>query len=311
MKKFGEWILKVLRGIVIGMANVIPGVSGGTMMVSMGIYDTIIYSINHLFKEFKKCFFMLLPYLIGMAIAILAGAVGLKVAFASFPLPTNALFIGLILGSLPFILHEMKGERLGWQGGALFLLFFALVVLQKVLAVDNNAEIVLGVGEVIKLFFLGVIASATMVIPGVSGSMMLKTLGYYEPIVTGALPDLLSALKGLLSGTEGAGAMLWQNIGILLPFALGIVAGFFGIAKLIEFLFRRWKGWTYCAILGMVLASPVVILMNDELYRNINVLWIVEAVLCFGIGVVIALLFGESSSAEESGLKGAPGKEKK
>lgn len=288
MKNFGNWLMQVLRGVVIGLANVIPGVSGGTMMVSMGIYDIIIWSINHLFKQFKKCVVTLLPYLLGMVIAILAGAIGLKAAFAEFPLPTNALFIGLILGSLPFILHEMKGTKIGWQGILLFIVFFALVVMQKVLEGDGNAEIVLSFGEVLKLFLLGVIASATMVVPGVSGSMMLKTFGYYEPIVTGAIPDLLSGLTG------GDWSMVLHNVGILLPFGIGIVVGFFGIAKLIAFLFKHWKGWTYCGILGMVMASPVVILMGKDLYANISALWIIEAVICFFIGIVIALLFGEN-----------------
>lgn len=288
MKNFGNWLMQVLRGVVIGLANVIPGVSGGTMMVSMGIYDTIIWSINHLFKQFKKCVVTLLPYLLGMVIAILAGAIGLKAAFAEFPLPTNALFIGLILGSLPFILHDMKGTKIGWQGILLFIVFFALVVMQKVLEGDGNAEIVLSFGEVLKLFLLGVIASATMVVPGVSGSMMLKTFGYYEPIVTGAIPDLLSGLTG------GDWSMVLHNVGILLPFGIGIVVGFFGIAKLIAFLFKHWKGWTYCGILGMVVASPVVILMGKDLYANISALWIIEAVICFFIGIVIALLFGEN-----------------
>ena len=297
MKNFGSWLMQVLRGVVIGLANVIPGVSGGTMMVSMGIYDTIIWSINHLFKQFKKCVTTLLPYLLGMVIAILAGAIGLKAAFAEFPLPTNALFIGLILGSLPFILHEMKGTKIGWQGILLFIMFFALVVMQKVLEGDGNAEIVLSFGEVLKLFLLGAVASATMVVPGVSGSMMLKTFGYYEPIVTGAIPDLLSGLTG------GDWSMVLHNVGILLPFGIGIVVGFFGIAKLIAFLFKHWKGWTYCGILGMVLASPVVILMGKDLYANISALWIIEAVICFFIGIVIALLFGENPEKDPEAPK--------
>ena len=76
-----KWFLDVLRGMVIGLANVIPGVSGGTMMVSMGIYDKLIYSINNLFKKFRECFKVLLPYLVGMGLAIILGSVALKVAF--------------------------------------------------------------------------------------------------------------------------------------------------------------------------------------------------------------------------------------
>ena len=281
-----KWFLDVLRGMVIGLANVIPGVSGGTMMVSMGIYDKLIWSINHLFREFRKCVIILLPYAVGMVAAILLGAVGLKAAFASFPLPTNTLFIGLILGSLPFILKEMKGEKIGWQGILVFVLFFTLVVGLKIVEKENSTEIRLSVLEVIKLFLLGTIASSTMVIPGVSGSMMLKTLGYYEPIVTGAIPALL---KGVTSGNW---SMVGHNIGILLPFGLGIVFGIFAIAKLIEFLMRKWKGRTYCAILGMVVASPVVILMDTSIYAGFNVWICVAAIVALVLGIFCALKLG-------------------
>lgn len=281
-----KWFLDVLKGMVIGLANVIPGVSGGTMMVSMGIYDTLIWCINNLFKKFKKCIVTLLPYGIGMVLAIALGAIGLKAAFANFPLPTNALFIGLILGSLPFILKEMKGEKIGWRGVLIFLLLFALVVVLKVIEKDNTATITVDVLTVIKLFFLGTIASATMVIPGVSGSMILKTLGYYNPIVTGAIPDLLHGV------TSGQWDMVSHNIGILLPFGLGIVFGIFAIAKLIDILLRKWKGWTYCGILGMVVASPVVILMDPSIYAGFNVWILLASLVCLAGGVLIALKLG-------------------
>ena len=251
-----KWFLDVLRGAVIGLANVIPGVSGGTMMVSMGIYDKLIYSINHLFKKFKECFKILLPYLIGMVAAILIGSFALKSAFENYPLPTNALFIGLILGSLPFILREMKGEKIGWQGVVLFVLFFAVVVGLKAIEAENVTRVSLNVGTVLLMLLLGAICSAAMVIPGVSGSMILKTLGFYEPVVTEAIPGLVK------SATSGDWSAALQHAGILLPFAIGIVLGIFGIAKLIEVLMKKWKGRTYCGILGMVAASPVVILMD-------------------------------------------------
>ena len=281
-----KWFLDVLRGMVIGLANVIPGVSGGTMMVSMGIYDKLIWSINHLFKKFRECLKILLPYGVGMVLAILLGAVGLKVAFAKFPLPTNALFIGLILGSLPFILKEMKGESIGWQGILVFVLFFALVVGLKIVESENSTEIRLSALEILKLFLLGAIASATMVIPGVSGSMMLKTLGYYEPIVTGAIPALM---KGASTGDWG---MALHSVGILLPFGLGIVFGVFAIARLIGFLMKKWKGRTYCAILGMVAASPVVILMDSSLYEGFNAWILVGSLAALALGVFCALRLG-------------------
>ena len=281
-------IIEILKGMVIGLANVIPGVSGGTMMVSMGIYDTLIWCINNLFKHFVKCVKTIWPYLVGMVAAIIIGAFTLKVAFKSLPLPTNTLFIGLILGGVPTIWKEMKDEKKGVPGIIIFVIFFAVVVALKAVEGENATAITLSAVEVVKLLFLGAIASATMVIPGVSGSMILKTLGYYEPIVTEAIPGLLK--DGIAAGNLSVVA---HNLGILLPFAVGIVIGIFGIAKLIDLLMRKWKGQTYCAIMGMVVASPVAILMDSNNYAGgVSAPIIIISVVTFMIGLVIAMKLG-------------------
>lgn len=254
-----KFVWEVLRGMVIGLANIIPGVSGGTMMVSMGIYDTLIYCITHLFKQFKRSVRVLFPYAVGMVAAIAALSFVFKWAFHHYPLPINALFIGLILGGVPAVRAQLKGEKIGLPGILLFVLAAAALILLNFFQRVNVAEIRLSVLEVVKLFLIGGLASATMVIPGVSGSMILKILGYYEPIVTGALPALLGGLA------KGQWAAAMSNIGVLLPFLLGILVGIFTIAKLIEMLLRKWKGRTYSVILGLVAASPVVILMSTPM----------------------------------------------
>ena len=299
-----KWFLDVLRGMVIGLANVIPGVYGGTMMVSMGIYDKLIYSINNLFKKFKECIKILLPYLVGMAIAIILGSVALKVAFEKYPLPTNTLFIGLILGSLPIILKQIKGAKINAIHVLIFLVFAALVIVPKVIAnntlVGDNVNggsqaLTLDVGHIIIYFLLGVLASASMVIPGISGSMMLKIFGYYEPIVTQTLGGTFK--DAIPSGNWN---LVLHNVGVLLPFAVGIVVGIFGVAKLIEFLLKKWKVPTYCGILGMVVASPVVILMDPAIYEGFNWGICVAAVIALVVGVVISLKLGaDPESAKE------------
>lgn len=292
------WLLKILRGMLIGIANIIPGVSGGTMMVSMGIYDTIIYSVNHLFKEFKKCITLLWPYAVGMIAAILLGAFGLEAAFEKIPLITNALFIGLILGSVPLIFKNVKENGLDKKKTPIsiivFVIFFAIVVLLKVFEAENRTELTVSFGNIILCVLLGMIASATMVIPGVSGSMILKTLGYYETIVTDGITGLTETLlKGDFAGSV-------PYVAVLVPFGIGIVIGIFAIAKLIDVLLKKWKGYTYSAILGMVIASPVVILMDKSIYGDTRVSTILLAVAALIIGGVIALkLGGEEEPAKE------------
>ena len=280
-----KFILELFKGMVIGLANIIPGVSGGTMMVSMGIYDTLIHCITHLFKEFKKSIKTLLPYLLGMVVAIGALSFALKWAFGNYPLPTNTLFIGLILGGLPAILRQVKGKKKGATGAVLFVAFFALIILLQVFQRENVATIQLSVLEVIKLFLLGALASATMVIPGVSGSMILKLLGYYEPVVTVAIPSLISGFA------HGDWAAVGANLGILAPFGLGVVVGIFVIAKVIELLLARWEGPTYCAILGLVTASPVAILIATDL-GNLSWGTLIVSLLTFALGFYVAWRLG-------------------
>lgn len=286
-----KFIQEMLRGMVIGLANIIPGVSGGTMMVSMGIYDTLIHCITHLFKEFKQSIKTLLPYAVGMVVAIGGLSFLLKWAFAAYPLPTNTLFIGLILGGLPAILRQVKGKKKGALGAVLFIAFFALIILLQVFQQENTVTIQLSFLEIIKLFLLGALASATMVIPGVSGSMVLKLLGYYEPVVTVAIPGLLSGLA------HGDWAAVGTNVGILLPFGLGILVGIFAIAKLIEFLLSRWEGQTYCAILGLVVASPVAILMATDM-SNLSWITLVISLVTFAVGFYVAWRLGGQEKKE-------------
>ena len=274
-------IFDILRGVVIGLANIIPGVSGGTMMVSMGIYDTIIGCINSLFKDFKRCVKMLWPYALGMVLGSLGLAKLITFLLGSYPLPTNMAFIGL-----PMILKKMKGEKKGAPGAIAFVLAFALVVGLKIVDGDNStdASITLGLGQMIILFMMGVIAAATMVIPGVSGSMMLMLLGYYNPVV-GSVSGLVDAL---LSGNMSA---VLRCCGVLIPFGVGVVVGIFAVAKLIEILLRRFPGPTYCAIMGLVTASPVAILMGLS-YAGLTAAAVIFSVVMLALGSVVAYKLG-------------------
>ena len=279
-------IQEILCGVLIGLANIIPGVSGGTMMVSMGIYDTIIGCINTLFKDFKRCVKILWPYLAGMVLGILGLAKLITYCLAAFPLQTNLTFIGLIFGGLPVLLRRTKGEKKGVAGAVAFVAAFALVVGLQILGEGNgqDAQIQFSVVQVLILFLMGVIASATMVIPGVSGSMMLMLLGYYNPIV-GAVSRLVDALLHFNMGE------ILSCCGVLVPFGIGVVIGIFAIAKLIEVLLKRFPGPTYCAILGLVAASPVAILMAMDFAGVTLVSWLVGALL-FAAGFAAAYKLG-------------------
>ena len=276
----------ILRGMVIGLANIIPGVSGGTMMVSMGIYDTIIGCINSLFKDFKRCMKTLWPYALGMLLGILGLAKLITYLLGNFPLQTNLAFIGLIFGGLPIILKKIKGEKKGVPGAVVFALAFALVIGLQILGEGSGVDkaLTFSIGQAIVLFLMGMIASATMVIPGVSGSMMLMLLGYYNPIV-GTVSRMVDALMAFNMGE------ILSCCGILIPFGLGVLLGIFAIAKLIEVLLAKFPGVTYCGILGLVAASPVAILMAMN-YTGVTAVSIAVSVVTFVVGFAAAYKLG-------------------
>lgn len=247
-------VKSIFKGMIIGIANIIPGVSGGTMMVSMGIYDKLIHCITHLFSEFKQSVKFLFPIAVGMVIAIIASAFGLEWLFERFPVQANMLFIGLILGSLPILWKNVKGNKIRTGHLISALAFFALVVGLAAFggAEGAAADLSFGLVNVIKLFAVGVVASATMVIPGVSGSMVLMLMGFYQPVL-GAITDFIEALTAF--DMDG----ILEGVGVLAPFGIGVVAGIFGVAKLVEIIFEKFPLYAYWAIIGLVVASPVAI----------------------------------------------------
>ncbi len=280
-------IKSILKGMVIGIANIIPGVSGGTMMVSMGIYDKLIHCITHLFSEFKKSVVFLFPIAIGMAVAIIGSSFGIEYLFENFPIQTSLLFVGLILGGLPAIWKNVKGKHVEIGHIIAFLAFFVLVAGMALMGDSEGraADLSFNLLNVFKLLGVGVIASATMVIPGVSGSMVLLLMGYYNPIIN-TINDFIRALVAF--DVEG----MLQGCGILIPFGIGVVVGIFAIAKLIEIIFSKCPLYAYWAIIGLIVASPIAIIAMST-YPAITVLSVVTGILALAVGFVVAMKLGE------------------
>lgn len=288
-----SFITDFIKGMIMGIANIIPGVSGGTMAVSMGIYDKLLYAINHLFKEFKKCVILVLPIALGMIVGIGGFTFIIPTLLTEYPLPTCFCFIGLILGGVPMIFKNIK-EGLNKEsskiGVAHIIAFIVLCAGAILLAMGNGTDsnttyIEANVINMLILFVVGIVASATMVIPGVSGSMVLMILGYYATI-TGTLKDFITAL------TSFDMEVLTHGFLILFPFGIGVLLGIFLIAKLIEFLFNKYCSITYCAILGLIASSPVAILIKMG-HKNINVITIIIAIILLIVSAVFTYFMGQ------------------
>lgn len=278
---------KILQGIAVGVANIIPGVSGGTMMVSMGIYDRLIHAVTHLKSEFKESMKLVIPIFIGVGVAIVALSRLFEFLFAEYPIPTNFAFCGLIAGSLPFIFDKVKSQKVTVGKCIPLLIFFAIVIAMALMSESSGAaaDVSFGLWNVVKLLGVGVIAAATMVVPGVSGSMMLMLLGYYD-VILATINDTVDALL------QFDIPELFRCAGVLAPFGIGVVVGIFVIAKIIEFLFSKAETHVYYAIIGLIVASPIAILINTD-WSGFSLVTILISAVTFIVGWIVAGKLGE------------------
>ena len=266
-----EFVFNIIKGVMIGIANVIPGVSGGTMAVSFGIYDRLISSISGFTKHVKESLALLAPILLGCGLGIAGFTYAIEYLLENHTFVTCMTFVGLILGGLPALYRAMNEKKAAGSGkmgaGAIiaFLLAFAVSAGLPLLKTGGDTLAVLPVNgsTMAILFVLGIVASATMVIPGVSGSMMLMILGYYYGIIN----TITSFLDGLRAMDLAA---LKDGFLLLAPFGIGVLLGIVLIARLISFLFERYGVQTYGAILGLVLASPFAIFYNTGLFGELS-----------------------------------------
>lgn len=282
-----DFVINILRGMVVGLSNVIPGVSGGTMMVSMGIYDKLIMLLTHFVKKFKEAVALVVPLGIGMVLAIaLFSKIFSEILFPKFPLQTNLFFIGLIIGGLPIIYKKVKGNTITFSSILAFAFFFVLVVGFALLGdgVDKSAAVSINFVAIIKLFFAGVIAAATMVIPGISGSMVMMLMGYYNTII-----DTINGLLNALAAGDVAGIL--ACCAILVPFGIGVVVGIVAVAKLIDYIFRKFSQIAYWAILGLIVASPFAIIIMMDV-ASVGVIEIVTGVVMLAVGFFISMKLG-------------------
>lgn len=267
------------KGGAIGLAMIIPGVSGGTLAVLLGVYDKIIDSVGNLFKKFKESFLFLLPIALGAVLAFAALYYPLKYALLYAPFPTIMLFAGLMLGSIPDL--TKKSEKNGFKKFDTIGLALACFLVIGICFIPNLGDVNLSadmeVWQYFLLLFMGMLASCALVVPGVSGSMLMLIFGYYQPLLA-----TISALK----------VSFGHSLLVLATFAVGLVIGFFTIAKLMQFLLKRFRRATYWSIVGFVIGSiPAVIITFFHEYAHdlttyLSPLQISLGVVCFVLGAI-------------------------
>ena len=245
-------IILVIKGFFMGIANVIPGVSGGTIAIILGIYEKFISSISNIFKNLKENLKFLILIVIGMGLALITTSKVVGYSYDHFPLPTIMFFVGLVFGGIPLLMKNVKGKKESKELSSyiIFIITFLLVLFMAsyklIFSLNNEVSFTsMNLGGYILLFIVGIVAAATMVIPGISGSLVLMILGYYYPVI--------DTINNLFNGD------FIHNAIILGIFGIGIVIGILLISKILEMLFKNYNTKTYFGVLGFVFASIIAI----------------------------------------------------
>jgi putative membrane protein len=275
-----NYLINFLKGAVVGIANIIPGVSGGTMAVITGIYQRLIDIIGNIlshlksWEKLKEDFKFLIPIGLGAVIGIVAFSKLLKMLLELYNMPTLYCFLGLIIGSLPLIFKS--ANKNGFQKKYLisFIITILFMIILNLLATNLSEENTLKEFEkspltMIKLIGYGFVAAGTMVIPGISGSMVMMIMGIYTAILT--------AVSNL-------------DIIILIPFAIGVLIGVIVVSKIINILLEHFYGYTYYAILGFIIGSIIFIFPGF----SFNITGLAD-IITFVIGFLISFFISKFS----------------
>ena len=242
-------LILFIKGIVLGVAFVIPGVSGGTLAVLLGIYEELIEAASNFYKNmvnFKKYFMYLLPIGLGIIFSVAVFAKLIKFGLEKSPIITILIFLGMIIGGIPALVRNVKGTKINLKDMTLMLVGL-IIVISMLIFHKSNSNVVLtnmSIGGYITLFLVGAIAAVTMVVPGISGSFTLMLIGYYEPILN--LVNDITSFKNL-----------GPNLILIFIFMLGVFIGIIFISKIIEWCLKHYKRETYYAIIGFVLSSII------------------------------------------------------
>lgn len=266
-----EW-KNIYRGLIMGASDVVPGVSGGTIAVLLGIYNRLIEAINGIFtKGWKEHIKFLLPLVIGVGLSIFSLSHLMKWLFKNHAGLTYFFFLGLIIGILPYLFRESNARQAFKIRHVLLLIIGILLLIIMPTPADVNE------GEVIQifttktyvyLFISACLASAAMILPGISGSLVFLILGVY-PTVISAVSDIDLLLIAIIG--------------------IGIIFGIIVMSKLIQFFFNRYRVATFAAIIGLVIGSIFVIFPGWPSELKSTIL----SIITFGSGLLAAYVLSK------------------
>ncbi len=275
------WCKSALLGFFVGLAVIVPGISGSTVAIIFKLYDQFLYAISNLFKKFKQCFAFLLPIGIGIVIGVLLGFITVKQLLEIIPFAIVCLFAGLMTGAFPAVKDELKGTTWTKKRILLFALGLAVPValgcLSAVLATkggEADAFARVEWWQVALALVIGYVVGVTQIVPGLSASAFLMAVGWFSSLMASVS---MTYWKG-----NPAIFLVYGGLGV------GFLLGLFTFSKLLTHLFGRARYSSYSMIVGLSLGSILSMFCNGDII-GVYIAWASEGIawldLLLGVGL--------------------------
>ncbi|MCD8204129.1 MAG: DUF368 domain-containing protein [Coprobacillus sp.] len=290
-KKGRNFFRRLISGLLIGITDAIPGISGGTTAVIIRVYDDVVFAIGSVFKRFKESMVVIVPVILGMILGIVPCIFLFDLAFDWFAFGTVCIFAGLMCGTFPSIVEHVKGEKVKPSYIILLIVGIGVAVTLGVLSVQYNLSEVMGdyfINRHWWFYFLviliGLILAFFTVVPGISGSMILLVLGWYTNINSCFSNWSIEMFHGDFTNT---GAL----VGMTLCLIVGIIIGAYAASKTMAVLLSHWRVAVYYLIIGFCAGSIPVMFYNNNVYRYYQ-MWASGGQGCMSMGAEIGLGIG-------------------
>ena len=241
-----EKFILIIKGFIVGVGKIIPGVSGAMLAITLGIYDKCIYAISNFTKNIKNNLNLL--FFIGIGIILSVGLFSNMVIYLldSSYFITMCFFIGLIIGGVPKLYNESKVNVKNKKNiGFIIISFLIILVINYI----NPEYVIKTNANFITLISIGILEAFAMVVPGISGTALLMLIGYYDMVLI-----RFSRILNIFN--------LYETISFFLPFGIGLLIGILIVSKLINFCFRVYKNETYCIIFGLLFSSIFILIIK-------------------------------------------------
>ena len=269
-------MLTFLKGIVVGLGAIAPGLSGSILLVMFGLYQRVVNIVSNIFKNFKKNILFLLPLGCGIVLGVLIFSKLVDFLITRFPMPTYYAFLGLILGTVPMLFKEAKKEGFSKKYYAVMAVSFVLGVAFFLL--NQNAFPNIQTPTLFQSFGLGLAVAAAYLVPGVDSAAILSVFGLYELWV--------NALSNL-------------NLKVLIPAGVGLVVGGLVISFVFNALFKKFYTATYSVIFGLFLSVILNFILKECPMPSLNLETAISLLLLIA-GFVASTAFSKLEALKES-----------